>query len=249
MSSSTYLVLRLYLMSSIAILGLSLYHCHVNAASIPFDSDIKIGERIALNAEDAERIERALQMKLMQLMESSSSSNKNHTTFELVRMHLITVRLTVGLMYETIAQVKFNESIVYNCAIELWVMPVLDANKFQMKCNDNGDDDDADKQHEYQLIDGGLRQMNANETLEFREKFATTLHQLNGQMFNIALMQVISAQRVAVNGFIDLARVILYDLTSNKTMDCVVEAWGTSLLFHHLNVACDSIVYKVNFKY
>lgn len=235
---STNLILRIYLIRFIAIFGLSVFiHCHINVASITCDNSVQIIERTELNAEDAERIEQTFKIKLMML---NTRENHSHTTaFELVGVHSMTVRLTVGLMYESIVRLKLNES-VHNCTIELWVMPLLNANKFQMKCDD-------DKQREYHLIDGGLRQMNVNELSEFGEKLASTLQQQPNlrENFDVALHQVVSAERVSVNGFIDLARVSLQNFTSNETMDCAVEAWGSALSFRELNIACESNVYRV----
>lgn len=230
---STNLILRIYLTLFVVILGLSLFRCRINGAPITCQYGIQIGERTDMNAEDVARIEQAIKMKLMML-----NTRENHTTIEFVRVHSMTVRLTVGLMYESSVDIKLNESVL-RCDVELWTMPFLTANKFQMKCDD-------DKQHEYHLIDGGLRLMNASETVDFGERLAHTMGAHLHPAGALVVNRVIVAQRVAVNGFIDLASIELQRPTSaNETIKCAVEAWGTSSSFRDLNVACKSTIYRI----
>lgn len=228
----------------IVIFGLSLFHYRINGAPITCENRIQIGERNKMNAEDVTRIVMAIKMKLMML-----NTRENHTTFELQQVHSMTVRLTVGLMYESMVDIKLNES-VSRCAIDLWVMPLLlNVNKFHMKC-----DDDDDKQHEYHLMDADLRQMTANETFDFGERFARTLdtNQFPDDDGDLVVNRVILAYCVAVNGFIDLAIIQLRRPSNNETMECAVEAWESSSSssswsssFRYLYVACKSNVYNV----
>lgn len=223
------LIFRIYLMLFVVLSRLS---CRISGAAITCENDIQIGERIKMNADDEFRIVQAIKMKLMTL-----NTRENGTTFELKQVLSMTVRLTVGLMYESNANVQLNETIRY-CAIKLWAMPWLTANKFQMKCDD-------DKQHAYHLIEGGLQEMNANEVFEFGARFADTLHSHEFLGFDLVLKRIVSAHRVAVNGFIDVATVELRNTTTNETMECTTEAWELPSLFRDLNIACDTNVYKV----
>lgn len=248
---STNLILRIYLMQFVVIFGLCLFHCRINAmpatSSIPCDITIEIGARNKLNAEDDARIEQAIKTKLMML-----NTRKNHTTtFQLMQVHSMMVRLTVGLMYESIVDIKLNE-IVCRCSIKFWVMPWLNANKFQMKCDDddnNGAGNSSDgnmsgnKQREYHLIEGGLKQMNACEVSDFGDRLASTLQEHEMP----TVKRIIEAEYVVVNGYIDLATVELQRPNTNETIECAVEAWQSPSpsIFHDLYIACDTNVYTV----
>lgn len=232
---STNLIFRIYLMLFVVTFGLSLFHCrNINGEPITCATVIQIGERNKMNAEDVARIELAIKMKLMML-----NTRENHTTFELQQVHSMTVRLTVGLMYESMVDIKLNES-VSRCAVDLWIMPMLNANKFQMKCDD-------DKQHEYHLNDDSLRQMTANETFDFSERFvkAFDLNKLPVDDGDLVMNRIIMAYCVDVNGFIDLVTIELRRRSNNETMECAVEAWESSSSFRYLYVACKLNVYNV----
>lgn len=226
---STNLILRIYLMLFAVIFASNLFG--ISDAAITCAT----GGRINVDANDEARIGQAIKIKLMML------SERENGTGRLVRLDAMTVRLTVGLMYESMGRVKLNHT-EHSCAIELWVMPLLNANKFQMKCDD-------DKLREYHLIDGGLREMSAEEMSEFSEKLAKALYQhefpADVGPFILRPHRIVSAQRIAVNGFIDLARVELHSTANNETIQCAVETWGSSLLFRDLNIACDKHIYKL----
>lgn len=257
---STNLILRIYLMLFVVIWGLDSFRCRIDAMpsqAMPCKNIHEIGERHKMNAEDDARIEQAIKLKLMML-----NTRENHTTpmttttttattFDLMQVHSMTVRLTVGLMYESIVDVKINENLC-RCAIKFWVMPWLNANKFQMKCEHDDDDDDNSsggnnagnngKQREYHLIEGALHQMNASEVSAFGDRLANAL-QRHGMP---TVRRIIWAEHVVVNGFIDLASVELQrNADTNETIECAVEAWESSSIFHDLYIACESNVYTV----
>lgn len=229
MLAAANIILRIYLMLFVV---RSRLNCECSGAIIACENDIQIGARTKMNADDEYRIVQAIKMKLMML-----NTSENGTTFELKQVLSLTVRLTVGLMYESNANVQLNKTIRY-CSIKLWAMPFLNANKFQMKCDD-------DKQHEYHSIEGGIRQMNANEVLEFGAMMENVLRCPDFFGSDMNLKRIVSAHRVTVNGFIDVANVELRNSMSNDTMECTVEAWELSFMFRELNIACDSSVYKV----
>lgn len=251
---STNLISRIYLTVFVVILRLSLFRIDaVPLASC--ENGLHTGVRNKLNSEDDARIEQVIKMKLMGLNE-----RENHTTFDLMEIHSTTVRLTVGLMYETIADVKLNQSICH-CAIEFWVMPWLNANKFQMNC------DDINKLYGYQLIDGNLSRMNDNEMFEFSERLMNALKQYEKSVDGLIVHEIVRAERVVgtVNGIIELANVkfqkqqqhnttntinIINNNNNNNnstsTMECAVEAWESPpSTFLDLHIACKSNVYTI----
>lgn len=247
------LILRIYLMLFVVIWGLNLFRCRIDAMpskAIPCININEIGERNNMNAEDEARIEQAIKMKLMMLNTRenyttlTTTTTTTATTFDLMQVHSMTVRLTVGLMYESIVDVKINETLC-RCAIKFWVMPWLNANKFQMKCEDDDNDKNGGnncQKREYHLIEGGLYQMNASEVSEFGDKLANAL-QRHGMP---TVRRIIWTEHVIVNGFIDLASVELQrNADTNETIECAVEAWESSSIFHDLYIACESNVYTV----
>lgn len=208
----------------------------------------RTGQRVnMINENETLPIILAIKGKLTKLY-GINGEQFDSNNIELTDWNALTYRITVGVMYESIVGIKINET-TYNCTVELWNMPWLNGDKFQMKCNDGDSGRNKLQTSTYRLIDGDLQEIaSANELAELYELIDATLKQRQCVNFKLMLNRIVNAQKISVNGLIYLAN-IEFKQTNGEIIECSVEAWKQpelKTLLKKLFIACETNVYKLN---
>lgn len=215
---------------------------------LPSGDSYRTGERVNMtDANEIVHITRAIKAKLFKLNAIDEKNANSNDNFELMHLHSLTYRINVGIMYESVAEVKINGT-ARNCTIELWGMPWLHGDKFEMECKSVGNSGEQ----QYRLIDGGVQEMSSssNELAELSKVFDATMRRHQRTDFNLTLKRIVNAQKIVVNGVIYLAHAELM-LANGQVIECSAEAYyqpvsESDAFFNQLFIACEKDVYKLN---